>query len=85
MDAFLVVGCLLAWAAGIITHFAKKKQSESVTFAIYWKTHPYLSAASIALSLGAALVSLHIGETSQAIYFGYGYIADSLVNRYKKD
>lgn len=75
---------LLYWLAGIITHLALRCQRDKVSPKQYIMSQPLLTAASFIISLGLVLHSLSVGDNEMMTYFGTGFVADALINRYKK-
>lgn len=75
---------VLYWIAGIIAHLALKCQREKITPRQYIMSYPLLSAASFIVSLALVLHSLAVGDNEVMTYFGTGFVADALINRYKK-
>lgn len=75
---------MMYWLAGILAHLALKCQREKITPRQYLLSYPLLSAASFIISLGLVLHSLSVGDNEMMTYFGTGFIADAVINKYKK-
>ena len=76
----MIMYCL----AGVLAHIPLKCQREKISPKQYFLSYPLLSAASLIISLGLVLHSLSVGDNEMMTYFGTGFIADAVINRYKK-
>lgn len=73
---------VLYWIAGIATHWGMKLQREGVTAKQYWASKPLNSIASILVSFAVVLNSLMAGDNEFMTYFGAGFVAEAMINRY---
>lgn len=73
---------LLYWVAGIATHWGLKLQREGVTARQYWASKPLNSISSILVSFAVVLNSLVAGDNEFMTYFGAGFVAEAMINRY---
>lgn len=73
---------MLYWVAGIATHWGIKLQREGISAAEYWTTKPWNSVASVLVSLAVVLNSLMTGDNEFMTYFGAGFVAEAMINRY---
>lgn len=73
---------MLYWVAGIATHWGIKLQSAGISATEYWTTKPWNSVASVLVSLAVVLNSLMTGDNEFMTYFGAGFVAEAMINRY---
>ena len=73
---------ILYWLAGIATHWGMKLKSENLTAMQYWSTKPWNSVASVLVSFAVVLNSLLTGDNEFMTYFGAGFVAEAMINRY---
>ena len=73
---------MLYWVAGIATHWGVKLQQVGISAAEYWTTKPWNSVASVLVSLAVVLNSLMAGDNEFMTYFGAGFVAEAMINRY---
>ena len=84
MEALTITQIALAalmWLMGLASHYLKKCIREKIGFKEYWTSHPNESVLSVVGGIAALIVLLNAGETDLFVFFGAGYIADSLINK----
>lgn len=76
---------VIYWLAGVCANWGVKCSQEKISPLQYWTTRPLYSAASLLISLAIVIHSLAVGDNEIMTYFGTGFVADALINRYVKE